>query len=309
MLDIHPMRPNALTGSPLDRDGSRRTDETWIVTQLTAPETRFVLVWRGRTLMRVTGDGGTLAALLAPQDVAPLLERGIWAFMGMLGDAAVFALDLSSIDDPPIQEGAALLDLRRVGGSVEANDAALMAHARGIMHWRTRHRFCGVCGAACQPGSAGHVLLCGGCGTHHFPRTDPAVIMLVSRGDRALLGQPKALRAMRVFTTLAGFVEPGESLEEAVAREVFEESGIRVARVRYHSSQPWPFPASIMLGFHADAVTEDIVVDTDELTDARWFTRDELRRPQGFILPPDFSIARRLIDEWLNADKEESTSF
>ncbi|HTZ70160.1 MAG TPA: NAD(+) diphosphatase, partial [Acetobacteraceae bacterium] len=134
----------------------------------------------------------------------------------------------------------------------------------------------------------------------HFPRTDPAVIMLVTDGERALLGQPAAFRQMRVFTTLAGFVEPGESLEEAVAREVFEETGVRAVRVRYHSSQPWPFPGSIMLGFHADAATAEITIDPDELLDARWFTRDELRAPDGFVLPPNFSIARRLIDEWLD---------
>jgi NAD+ diphosphatase len=301
MLDVHPYRPNSLAGSPLDRAGDRRTDDAWIAAQLGAAETLFVPVWRGKTLMRNGAAGAAEAVLLPLADIRQGLAHGAWAFLGLLDGRTVFALDLSSLDDPLPGVDGELRDLRRVGGSVAPPDAALMAHARGMMHWRNRHRFCGVCGAACTPGSAGHVMLCPGCGAHHFPRTDPAVIMLVTRGDFALLGQPQMFRDMRVFTTLAGFVEPGESLEEAVAREVFEESGIRCANVRYHSSQPWPFPGSIMLGFRADAVTEEIVTDTSELVEARWFTREELRRADGFILPPDFSIARRLIDGWINS--------
>ncbi len=303
MSDIHPYRPNALTGSPLDKAGSRRTDEAWIAEQLTAPRTLFVPVWRGRTFMRTAEDGSVNAVMIASQRVSRFLPHSMWAFLGLMNEQPVFTIDVSAFDDPLLGESESdgiLQDLRRVGGSVAPPDAAIMAHARGLMHWRNRHRFCGVCGAVCNPSSAGHVMICQGCGTHHFPRTDPAVIMLVTQGDRALLGQPNMLRAMRVFTTLAGFVEPGESLEEAVAREVFEETGVRAIRARYHSSQPWPFPASIMLGFHAEALTHEIVTDTTELVEARWFTRDELRRPDGFILPPDFSIARRLIDEWLD---------
>jgi len=302
MNAIHPTRPNALAGSPLDRAGHHRTDAAWITARLADPATLFAPVWRARTLMRTVQGAAAEAALLPGAVIGDAAARHPWAFLGLLGEAAVFAIDLSALDDPlPGVADAAFHDLRRIGGSVAPADASIMAHARGLMHWRARHRFCGVCGAACVPGSAGHVALCQGCGTHHFPRTDPAVIMLVTDGDRALLGQPSAFRTMRVFTTLAGFVEPGESLEEAVAREVFEETGIRVARVRYHSSQPWPFPSSIMLGFHADAVSRDIVIDANELIEAGWFTRDQLRDPEGFVLPPDFSIARRLIDEWLHA--------
>ena len=210
-----------------------------------------------------------------------------------------FALDVSSLDAPPAPDGTRYEDLRRAGSLLPADDAAILAHARGLMHWRTRSRFCSVCGAACSPRDAGHVMGCTGCGAHHFPRTDPAVIMLVTHAGRALLGQPTRFRDMRVFTTLAGFVEPGESLEEAVAREVWEEAGVRVARVRYRSSQPWPFPSSIMLGFHAEATTEAITADADELVEARWFTREEVLAREGWVLPPDMSIARRLIEEWL----------
>jgi NAD+ diphosphatase len=300
MTDIHPIRPNALAGSPLDRAGHYRADESWIATHLEAPTTLFAPVWRAQNLMRTNDLGAAEVALVPAASIPHPVARHPWAFLGLLNETPVFTVDLSSLDDPlPGQQTPAFRDLRRVGGSVAPADASIMAHARGLMNWRGRHRFCGVCGAACVAASAGHVMLCQGCGTHHFPRTDPAVIMLVSDGDRALLGHPAAFRSIRVFTTLAGFVEPGESLEEAVAREVFEETGVRAARVRYHSSQPWPFPGSIMLGFHADAVTQEITSGDSELLEARWFTRDELRAPDGFVLPPDFSIARRLIDDWI----------
>ena len=286
----------------MDRAGTSRPDAGWSAAHLVHPASLFLPVWRGRNLMRGGDAGAFEAALLTQAAVADLLPAAPWSLLGMLDGVAVFAIDVSSLDAPLAGiEGTRFTDLRRVGGAVAGRDAALMAHARGLMHWRTRHRFCGVCGAACLPSHAGHQLLCQGCGTHHFPRTDPAVIMLVTSGDRALLGHPAAFRDMRVFTTLAGFVEPGESLEEAVAREVLEETGIRAVRARYHSSQPWPFPGSIMLGFHAEAENEDITIDPHEIREARWFTREELRSPDGFILPPDFSIARRLIDEWVHA--------
>jgi len=299
MPEIHPIPHNPLAGSPLDRAGHHRTDEAWITRQLAAAGTLFAPVWRTRTLMRTDASGAAEAVLLAADALHHNVNNYPWAFLGLLDETPLFAVDLSLLDDPLPASDAEFLDLRRIGGSVAPRDASIMAHARGLMHWRARHRFCGVCGAVCSIASAGHVVHCTGCGAQHFPRTDPAVIMLVTDGDRALLGQPKAFRHMRVFTTLAGFVEPGESLEEAVAREVFEESGIRVARVRYHSSQPWPFPGSIMLGFHADAITRDIVVDTDELADCGWFSREQLRAPEGFVLPPKFSIARRLIEDWM----------
>jgi NAD+ diphosphatase len=218
----------------------------------------------------------------------------------------VFALELGASEDPlPLLPTAAgtFTDLRAVAGALTATDAAILAHARGLMHWRVRSRFCGVCGGACEPKSAGHVMLCSACGASHFPRTDPAVIMLVHRGERALLGHSHRFPAVGMYSTLAGFVEPGESLEEAVAREVKEEAGVAVGRVQYHSSQPWPFPASIMLGFYAEATSEAISIDATELMDARWFTRAEIRdhASHGFSLPRVDSIARRLIEDWMAA--------
>jgi NAD+ diphosphatase len=172
-----------------------------------------------------------------------------------------------------------------------------------MIHWHRRQRFCGVCGSETLSQSAGHVRACvsASCGATHFPRTDPATIMLVTDGDRCLLGrQPRWPQGM--YSTLAGFVEPGESLEDAVIREVKEEAGIIATNVTYNSSQPWPFPSSLMVGFFAEAVTREITVDPDELEDAQWFTSGELRRfaDQGKSLPRPDSIARRLVETWLS---------
>ncbi len=295
---ITPSRPNPFTGSPLDRASHRRKDEAWIAEALANPATRFVPVWRGRSLLRPSPDGAPEAVF--PTGLEPRTHP--WAFLGHAGGVSYVALDLSA-DEEPLPPGAGeFTELRSIGAGLPAEQAAILAHARGLMHWRGQHRFCGKCGAACEPGSAGNALVCTGCGQHHFPRTDPAVIMLVERDGRALLGRaPRFPAAM--YSTLAGFVEPGESLEEAVVREVAEETGIAVGGVRYHSSQPWPFPGSVMLGFYADALTEQITMDPEELTDARWFSRAELRDPKahGFSLPPGSSIARRLIEDWLAA--------
>ncbi len=297
---ITPSRANPYTGSPLDRVSHLRNDTEWVAQALADPTSRFVPVWRGRNLF-TTSEDGTPAAVF-PLGMAPR-EHG-WALLGNADGASTFAIDLSAVDEPLalLPAGAGEFnELRTIGAGLPADQMAILAHARGLMHWRSRHRFCGICGAACEPHSAGNVMVCTGCATHHFPRTDPAVIMLVTRGDRALLGHSARFPNSVMYSTLAGFVEPGESLEEAVAREVKEESGIPVARVRYHSSQPWPFPGSIMLGFYADGLAEDIILDETELADARWFTREEMKDPKahGFALPRADSIARRLIEDWL----------
>jgi len=224
-----------------------------------------------------------------------------WVLLGLLDGRAVFAVECSGDEPPALPNPARFEDLRNARGALGAGDASILAHARALMHWRGRHRFCGVCGQPCEPRSAGHVLVCTGCGTQHFPRTDPAVIMLVEHGERCLLGHSQRFPASTMYSTLAGFVEPGESLEEAVAREVLEESGIRVGAVRYHSSQPWPFPGNVMLGFYAEGLSETITIDPAELTDARWFSRAELGAPEtvGISLPRRDSIARRLIEDWV----------
>jgi len=302
-------RPNVYSASPLDRIATRREDHDWIAQQLSDPNSLFVPVWRNRNLVRGLDDGAPEAVYIAGAIASSLRMLGAgasapWAFLGTLDEVAVFALDISAAEDPvPLlpESLGKFVDLRSVGWGVPRPEASVLAHARGLMHWRARHRFCGVCGGVCDVKSSGHVMQCTACEAQHFPRTDPAVIMLVHRGDRALLGHSTRFPRATMYSTLAGFVEPGETLEEAVRREVFEESGIKVGDVHYHSSQPWPFPGNIMLGFYAEGLTEDITIDPEELKDARWFSRDEMRNCEqhGFALPRVDSIARRLIEDWL----------
>jgi NAD+ diphosphatase len=294
---------NFYAGGGLDRAGLRRKDKAWVAALLASEATRFVPLWRGQNL--VLSGGAPRAALVTRGAIAALAAEPV--LLGLAEGQAYFALDLSR-HEAPLAALAAMspcefTDLRRVGPLLPRGEGALLAYARGIAYWHERHRFCGVCGAATVSEEAGHVRRCGdaACNVSHFPRTDPAVIMLVHDGERCLLGRkpgwPKGMHS-----TLAGFVEPGESLEEAVAREVFEETGIAVDEVTYHSSQPWPFPASLMLGFHARARSRVITPDPAEIEHAEWYERrflldraddDELR------LPRRDSIARRLVEDWL----------
>jgi NAD+ diphosphatase len=301
-------RTNVYSGSPLARFGEKREDEAWIEAALHNPDSLFVPVWRARSLIRQGEEGTKPEAVFLTGEAARELHMagGPWSFLGLREGRAVFAVDVSHVDDPlPLLSAdiAKFVDLRNVGSAIGNDDASVLAHARGLMHWRVKHRFCGVCGAPCEAKTAGHMMLCTACNTQHFPRSDPAVIMLIHQGDRALLGHSTRFPNARMYSTLAGFVEPGETLEEAVRREVKEEVGVDVGDVFYHSSQPWPFPANIMLGFYGEALSEDITIDPTELKDARWFTRNEMRNcdAHGFQLPRLDSIARRLIEDWLAA--------
>ncbi|HZS85848.1 MAG TPA: NAD(+) diphosphatase [Stellaceae bacterium] len=288
----------------IDRAGQFRRDAAWIEARVAEPGARFVPVWRNHNLV-VAAAPAPRAAFLARDEIDG--AAGPMVLLGLAAGAALIAIDLSAHDEPlaAIRPAAPVefTDLRRVGTLLDRHEGSVLAYARAMMWWHARHRFCGVCGAATESIDAGHVRRCtnAACGAQHFPRTDPAVIMLVTDGERALLGRQRAWPKGQ-HSTLAGFVEPGESLEAAVAREVFEETGIRVGEVRYHSSQPWPFPSSIMLGFTAQALSTDITVDPNELEDARWFERRWIlghADDEEFRLPRRDSIARRLIEDWL----------
>lgn len=306
-------RANFYAGSGLDRVTHLRADEAWLSARLADPRSRLVPVWRAHNLFRApAGPEAAPAPVIATVgEIGHLLNgAGSVVLLGLLEEVAHFAIDFSHLDDAAAASalvgGGEFADLRRYGALLDHREGAILAYARGILHWHRQHRFCGVCGAATASVQAGHLRVCTNpqCRTQHFPRTDPAVIMLVTHGERCLLGRQKVWPP-GMHSTLAGFVEPGESFEEAVAREVLEETGVRVEAVRYRSSQPWPFPASIMVGFQAKAAGTALAVNRVELEDARWFSRAELlASPENetFRLPRRDSIARRLIEGWLGRE-------
>jgi NAD+ diphosphatase len=292
--------PNWLSGLELDRAASLRSSPERLEEAWRRPDTRVVPVWRSKHI--VLREDVTSLVLLGPDGLEAYRESRV--LLGTAGNAAYFAVDLSAVGEPGESPGLppqhAVLGLREVAPLVSRAEGALLAYAGGILSWHRRHRFCGVCGGETRSTQGGHVRACASesCKELHFPRTDPAVIMLVTEGDRSLLGR-QASWPKGVYSTLAGFVEPGESLEEAVRREVYEETSVEVEEVHYHSSQPWPFPSSLMLGFTARARTREIRLQPEELEDARWFTREQLLSRDGIELPSSISIARRLIEDWL----------
>ncbi len=280
--------PNTFAGEALDRAGPHRRDEAWLAARLAEPATRVVAASEAGVI--VAGDRPRMFA------VDELPEGLELVLLGVDGDGhAVFAGDPG--DELP-GERRGLRDLAPVLSQAEGG---MVAHAVGLLNWHRRHRFCANCGAPTAAREAGHVRVCPVCGAQHHPRTDPVVIMLVTDGDRALLGRQASWPTGR-YSALAGFVEPGESLEEAVAREVREEAGVWVTDVRYRSSQPWPFPTSLMLGFTARWARGEPAVRDDELEDVGWFTRAAIVGGD-VLLPPPTAIARRLIDEWLGDDE------
>ncbi|MXW03260.1 MAG: NAD(+) diphosphatase [Holophagales bacterium] len=305
---------NVLAEPAVDRRSERRGDADWLARRLADPSSQLTAVWRERSLVfdAHTGDRGPVPGTVATVEAAGLVDGAEdVVFLGEAEGVAFFSVDLSDREDPlvgPLRGAGRFVELRQVGAAMSGRGANLLAYARAMATWHRRHRFCGQCGAATESRNAGHLRVCTACGIEHFPRTDPAVIMLVHTvagdGGSCLLGR-QASWPPGMFSALAGFVEPGESLESAVAREVREETGIAVDTVRYHSSQPWPFPTSIMLGFYATSPGGDVRVDTEELEKAVWATRSELEyalRAREVRLPPPFSIARRLIDDWLRAE-------
>ncbi|KAA3617248.1 MAG: NAD(+) diphosphatase [Calditrichaeota bacterium] len=306
------------TGVDFDRAATLRKDQDWVDKQFQNPKCLFIPIWQNKNLVTGQNDTSDPGIIYLSKGQYSGFEKLVSesVFLGFDDDRPIFALDISGIKEEILKthfNQGEFINLRLIGQLLKARDAARLAYARGIIHWHNTHQFCSKCGSKSINKSGGHLRLCSNmeCGKETFPRTDPAVIMLVeyrleSGEKKCLLGRhTKSPEGM--FSTLAGFVDPGESLEEAVVREVFEEAGIRVGQVTYQGSQPWPFPASIMLGFRAQAETININVDPQELAEAKWFSADELinagewgDKNPGLKISRKDSIARHLIDSWIN---------
>ncbi|MFA7250193.1 MAG: NAD(+) diphosphatase [Dehalococcoidia bacterium] len=292
----------------LDRLVERRRDLDWFARLLTNDATRFVLGWRERLPVLDTPEGPRLAAV--DHRALAGLALGEPVLLGAVDEAIHVAIDATDSAEAELvaalPAGARLAELREIGALLPGAEAAMAASHRGVLLWHAAQRHCGRCGAPTVAVEAGHTLNCTNtsCGATHHPRIDPAAITLVTDGDRVLLGRNRR-RPGSIFTCFAGFVEAGESLEGAAAREVLEEVGVRLSEVRYHSSQPWPFPAQIMVGFIGTPATLDIRLDEDEIAEARWFTREELASlpPDGAVqLPRGDSVARRMINGWIRGE-------
>ena len=313
----------------IDRAVVQRRDETWINEQLRGEDTLFVPVWHGKVFVdRAEAEGDTQyrlsgrpdapvppdrrlkAVFLRSDETTPLLDGHRRAvLLGCSGKRTYFALDLSDMEDATKYRSLAgrgdFVGLRGVGPMLDRFDGGLLAYARGMLRWHQQNAYCGVCGSHTAMLEAGFTRRCTAaeCSQQHFPRTDPAIIVLVTHENRALLGRQAKWDATW-YSVLAGFVEPGESLEQAVRREVKEEAGISVGEVRYDSSQPWPFPSSLMIGFTAQALDDNIRIHDQELEDAHaGIEAGELR------LSPSISISRHLIESWRMARGEETISM
>ncbi len=305
---MHP-HTHTFAGSYLDRRADLRSERDWVAAARADLETRYIVA-AGLAQLVVDSPAHEVAFLRGDHALIVDASDESLTLLGWFRGTRCVLVEASpervAEHQSALPPGARLSELRPIAANLPADSAGLLAYARALAYWRERHRFCGVCGSLTTPASAGHVLRCtnDSCAATFFPRIDPAIIVLVTdpSGERALLGRQANWPPGR-YSTIAGFVEPGESLEDAVAREVYEETGVRTASVSYHSSQPWPFPSSLMLGFRAVAATLDIAHIDGELQDARWFSRAEIAAGHP-VIPPSVSISYKLIEAWFDAGSD-----
>lgn len=294
--------PNWFANSPLARLNNEKALDDYVAAKLDDPASLLLPLWRGDPLIAKSGAAGFLSAAARGEfpPSAPL------ALLGEANGTAYFAIDISaaaeSAERAPFAEIGQYMPARAAAAALGRGDVAIFGQARWLFEWRRRHRFCANCGARNEFSASGAKARCPACGAEHFPRTDPVAIVLAVEGDACLLGRSPRFPP-GFLSALAGFVEPGETPEEAARREIFEEAGVRLSDIRYQFSQPWPFPSSLMMGFIADAEARDLALDTDEIVEARWIARDEVRavlsgEAGDFLAPPPFTIARQLLDLW-----------
>jgi len=302
-------------GNPLNRASEKRTDSGWIESRRRDPSSLILPLWRLEPFLLgpEKSDAAATLGLMRP-GIADSLASADAAciFLGLDGDAAVFALDVSEAGDPasegPLAGRGYFRDARVAAQMVSIKDAAIIAQAKAMIDWHQRHGFCPRCGAPTAMVDAGYRRLCGKCKAEHFPRVDPVVIMLATDGDACLVGRGK-LFPPGMFSALAGFVEPGETIEEAVRRELMEEASAKVGEVTYYATQPWPFPSSLMIGCFAKAISREVKVDENELAEVRWIERSIAReliagkQVDGIKVPPPIAIAHHLIKTWALAGK------
>jgi NAD+ diphosphatase len=302
-------------GNPLNRASEKRTDQNWIESKRRDPSSLVLPMWRLEPF------------LLGPEKSGPPLELGLLRpgiadslagagapciFLGLDGDRAVFALDVSEAADPakvgPLAGLGYFRDARMSASMVSIKDSAIIAQAKAMIDWHQRHGFCPRCGAPTKMMDAGYRRLCGKCNAEHFPRVDPVVIMLATHGEACLVGRGKQFPP-GMFSALAGFVEPGETIEEAVRRELMEEASVKVGEVTYYATQPWPFPSSLMIGCFAKAESRDAKADDNEIAEVRWIERSvarvlvEGKQVDGILVPPPIAIAHHLIKTWALGEK------
>jgi NAD+ diphosphatase len=308
-LDLGARPRLGYAGSRLDRTAERRPDADALKALAGDTASRFYLIGGDAVILKK--NAGRHDPLFDTAEAASFGERGDQVFLGFLDGKARFAAALAAAALEPLKARTDLdlIDLRSlaVRGLLDGDDLAALAQARALLNWHARHRFCANCGAASRVVEGGWRRDCPACRTMHFPRTDPVVIMLAIAGERCLLGRSYRFQS-GMWSCLAGFVEPGETIEEAVRRETREEAGIVCGRIAYFASQPWPFPMSLMIGCHAQATSLDIAVDRSELEDARWFDRDEValllagQHPQGLTAPPAIAIAHHILRAWVERE-------
>jgi NAD+ diphosphatase len=304
--DLGPKPILGYTATPIERAAERRVDPAFLAAAEQDAQARAYAIGGELVVLKKTADGLDPAFTIAEaRALAPTAET---IFLGLAGTASRFGIGLDWTATAALKERPDLhvSDLRSIAvqGLAGPDHLACIAEAKAMLHWHARHRFCANCGAPTTVVHGGWRRDCASCAAEHFPRTDPVVIMLASLGDQCLLGRSRRF-IPNMWSCLAGFVEPGETIEQAVRRETEEEAGIRCGRVSYFASQPWPFPMSLMIGCHAEALNHNITIDANELEDARWFGRDEIaamlmrRHPDGLTTPPPVAIAHHIIRTWI----------